>query len=92
MRFRPRRAPDAPGITPNPQLGKDRTMENLMDTEALSCLTEVSERTGVPVKELASHVVRAWYEVNFDVTAPQLRAAIAQSKRDAAKWGTTVQA
>ena len=65
-------------------------MENLLDNEALSCLREVSERTGVPMTELASHVIRAWYEVNFDVTAPQLRVAIAQSKRDAAKWGTTV--
>jgi hypothetical protein len=58
---------------------------NLIDDEALACLTEVSERTGVPMKELASHVVREWYNVQFDVAAPHLRAEIVQSKRDAAK-------
>jgi len=61
---------------------------NLIDDEAFSCLTEVSQRTGVPVKELTSHIVRMWYQINSDVIALHLRWAIGQSKRDAVKLGT----
>lgn len=74
--------------------------DRLIDEKALAvlgdleyaCVTEVADRTGVSTKELLNHMVRNWYETGFDVTAPRLREEIAQSKRDAAKWGSQVQA
>jgi hypothetical protein len=59
-----------------------------LDNLTNACISEVSQRTGVPSDELLQHIVRAWYEINFDVTAPHLKAEIRQSKRDAKKWGT----
>lgn len=53
-----------------------------------ACIKEVSQRTGVSSDALLQHIVRLWYEINFDAEAPELRLAIKRSKRDAKKWGT----
>lgn len=57
-----------------------------------AAITEVATRTGVTRSELLRHIVREFYNVQFDVKAPELRSAFGRSKRDAAKWGAQTQA
>jgi hypothetical protein len=64
----------------------------VLDSLTNACISGVSQRTGVPSDALLQHIVRAWYEINFDVEATHLRLAIKRSKRDAKKWGTPAQA
>jgi hypothetical protein len=58
-----------------------------LDNLTNDCVSEVSQRSGVSPSVLLQHIVRAWYEINFDVPASHLKAEIAQSEQDAAKWG-----
>lgn len=63
------------------------TLSRVLDDLSVNCVDEVSRRTGVPIHDLLSHVVREWYNISFDVSAAHLRGAISQSKREASSWG-----
>lgn len=59
------------------------------DMEYLALL-ELADRAGVTTSEMLQHLVRQTYNIQFDASASHLRACIAESKRDAATWGTMV--
>jgi hypothetical protein len=67
--------------TPNPE--RPLTEVEWLDDKALYCLLDTAHRTGVTLKELLSYIVKEWYGISCDVTAPHLRWEIAQSKRRA---------
>lgn len=67
-----------PATVTNPE--KPSTEVVWLDDRALYCLLDTARRTGVTLKELLSYIVKDWYGVSFDITAPHLRWEIAQTK------------
>lgn len=66
----------------------DQALRQVLGDLGYACVADVAKRTGVSPTELVRHMVREFYNVQFDVPAPHLRSAMRQSARDAAKWGT----
>ena len=59
----------------------------LMDVEALDCAKDILARNpGLTGREFVSYMMRAWWEISFDIESRDLRAAIVCAKRDAAEW------
>ena len=62
-------------------------LASLMDADALACANDILARNpGLTGREFVSYMMRAWWEISFDIKPGDLRAAIVCAKRDAAEW------
>ena len=68
-------------------VAEDAALASLMDAKALACANDILARNpGLTGREFVSYMMRAWWEVHFDIKPRDLRAAIVCAKRDAAEW------